>query len=221
MMIRYPGDHSSHRRHSVTGMIGPAETRIPRFAFTLVEVLISVMILAILATVMVSTDSGSQQQMLEATARILASDLRLARSHAIEFNTTYTVQFSLQNNSYEIRHSGSGSAPVLTNPVAGPNADPSRYVVSLQSPSLGRNAAAGPRLARVGLRPTGEQVASVTFQPTGGTGPTQAKDTVIILTAGRGTTSYYQRLVISWVTGQVWADPIDVWNAKTITTLFD
>lgn len=191
------------------------------FGFTLVEVLISVVLMAILATVLVPTEAGSQQQQLVTNCRMLASDLRLARSHAIEFNTPYTVQFRLAENQYEIVHSGSGSAPIPTNPLAGPGADTSRYVVTLGSNALSADSSAGPRLATVAWKPSKQNTTSITFQPTGGLGPDRAEDAILLLTAGQGTITYCQRLVVSWVTGQVWIDPVEVWTSKTATTIFE
>jgi len=102
-------------------LCGPRSTR--PACFTLVELLVVIVILAVLAAVGVSTlgrTSGGRQ--LEAAATRIQADLALARQQAIATGSPVTVQFDAASSRY-----------VLPG-VADPDKPGSDYTVDLASP---------------------------------------------------------------------------------------
>lgn len=177
-----------------------------RRGFTLIEMLIVIMIIAILASAsMISTETGGSLS-LDATARIIAADLRLARNHAIKFNTKYTVQFDLNAQSYEILHTGAGSLPVPKDHLAGSAVDSSKYVRTLQNQSLNMPEQVTLRLIK--LKTSRSNVTDLEFGPMGGTGPDRNEDTMIVLTSTKNGTTFYIPITVSWITGQAWVEDI-------------
>jgi prepilin-type N-terminal cleavage/methylation domain-containing protein len=178
-----------------------------RNGFTLIEMLIVVVVMGILAAVVIPAFRSSHARSLESTARVLAGDLRLARSQAVQFDTEYTVQFDLAENSYTIVHSGAGSPPALKNPLAPAGQETGPYVVDLDS--LGPLGAAGGdiRLAGAALKTSQQDVTDIEFGPLGGTGPARVEDTILWVITGTGDDTRCVRITVSWVTGQVWVDP--------------
>lgn len=174
-----------------------------RSGLTLVEMLIALSVLAILAAVVLPAVRSTEAQSLESVVRVVAADLRLARAAAIQCGTEWTVRFDPATNAYELVHTGAGSPPALSNPLAAAGEPTDRYLVRLDrfapAKSPGRF-----RLAAVSLKDSGQPVSDVTFGPLGGTGPARAEDTVIWLTTGAGPETQAVRLTISWITGQVW-----------------
>ncbi|MEX0702659.1 MAG: GspH/FimT family pseudopilin [Planctomycetales bacterium] len=177
-----------------------------RRGFTLIELLIVLSVLAILAGAVVSSAGRPATQALEATARVLASDLRLARSLAVQHGSEWTVRFDFDGRGYELLHTGTGNPPPPRNPLAPPRSD-GRYRVDFASD-------AGPargmvRIAAVQLATSGQAASDVRFQPLGGTGPARSEDTLIRLVAENGPSAPAVLVTVSWVTGNVWVAPID------------
>jgi type II secretory pathway pseudopilin PulG len=168
------------------------------------ELLIVIGILAILASVVIPAVDGAGAQTLESSARILAADLRLARSQAIGFNTHYTVRFDSAANSYELLHTGNGSPPPLVNPLAPPSSTPGVYRVDLDMVGSTTPQPSSALLAFAELSQSHAPVTEVRFCPTGGTGPDRTDDTIVWLTAGSGSQTRAIPVTVSWVTGNVW-----------------
>ncbi|MCA9004765.1 MAG: GspH/FimT family pseudopilin [Planctomycetaceae bacterium] len=180
--------------------------RAARNGFTLVELMIVVLLLSILATVsLISTDSSGSLA-LDATARMLAADLQLARNHAIKFNTEYTVDFDLNAQTYEILHTGAGDLPVPKNNLAGTGVDADRYLKQIQVDSL--NLPGQAVLRQIKLKTSTAAVSDLAFGPLGGTGPARNEDTVLMLTTQKNGNTFYILITVSWVTGQAWVDEI-------------
>ena len=177
-----------------------------RHAFTLIEMLIVIMILAILTSVSLISTVGSGAISLDATARIVAADLRLARNHAIKFNTQYTIEFDFSTQSYEILHTGAGTLPVPKNHLAGSGADSSKYIRTLQQQSL--NLPEQIFIKQIKLKSSRSDVSDLEFGPMGGTGPARNEDTEIILSTSRNGTTFYIPITVSWITGQAWIEDI-------------
>jgi len=177
-----------------------------RHAFTLIELLIVIMLIAILASVSLISTEGSGVLSLEATARIVAADLRLARNYAIKFNTEYSVAFDFDTQSYEILHTGAGSLPVPQNHLAGSAVDSSKYIRTLQKQSL--NLPEQVYLKEVTLNTSRSNVTDLAFGPMGGTGPARNEDTILILSTARNGTTFYIPITVSWITGQAWIEDI-------------
>lgn len=174
-----------------------------RSAFTLIDTLIAVTLLALLATAAVVGAGAFRGQTLASAARVLAADLRLARAAAVEHNTTWTVRLNPQEHSYELVHTGTGDAPRLPNLLAGGSAE---YRVRLNQLGGSGGADNGVRLLGAVLKGTRTRVSEVAFGPLGGTGPLRTEDTLIVLTEGQGAERKALRLTVSWMTGQVWVD---------------
>lgn len=185
-------------------------------AFTLIELLISVGVLAVIAAVVIPDLTPSGTQRLESVARILASDLNYARSLSIQYNTQWALKFDLANNGYNLLYSGSGSQPVLlTNPRGYGDAPSTLYYVnigSLGQSTTGNNSVA---LAGVALHDSQADTSTITFGPLGSLGPVQNEDTVIWLTHGTGASMKYVRLTVSWITGQTWIDRPAVYSSRS------
>ncbi len=180
--------------------------RAARNGFTLVELMIVVLLLSILATVsLISTDSSGSVA-LDATARMLAADLQLARNHAIKFNTEYTVDFDLNAQTYEILHTGAGDLPVPKNNLAGSGAEADRYLKQIQVDSL--NLPGQAVLRQIKLKTSDSAVSDLAFGPLGGTGPARNEDTVLMLTTQKNGNTFYILITVSWVTGQAWVEEI-------------
>ena len=177
-----------------------------RAAFTLLETLIVIVILAVLASVIIPASRSVHTQSLESVSRVVAADLRLARSRAIQFNTEWSVTFDLENNSYELTHTGSGSPPALNDPLAAPDAQDGTYVIDLDRLGGGLNRSGGVRLAGARLKDSQVAVTTVAFGPLGGTGPGRIEDTEIWLSTGVGSDTRTIPITISWVTGQAWIE---------------
>lgn len=179
-----------------------------RAAFTLVELLIVIMLISILLSVALVSTETSPSHSLETTARAVAADLRLARSYAIKFNSEYTVNFSLDSQSYEIQHTGPGNLPVPQDHLAGTAAASDKYIKQFQIQSM--NLPDQVSLRQVQLKTSETNVSDLAFGPQGGTGPGRNEDTVLILSTVRNGTTFYIPITVSWITGQAWIEDIQI-----------
>lgn len=199
-----PSDRSlveSIRNHRLPSQLSPFRT-----GYTLVELLLVVVIAAIVATVAIPAMSSAPAFGLKASARVLASDLRMASELAVQYGTEYTVDLKVDTNSYELRHTGSANPPALNNPQASPGTPAGKYVVELAPFGGNGMKSEGVRLMGAELNSSGQTVTNITFGPLGGTGPSRTEDTEIWLQRGTGNRSEYLRLTVSATTGQVWLD---------------
>lgn len=211
MKTRPKQNRASHRNRgsavsTMPGLLRAAKASRNRRAFTLVELLIVVVLISILASVSLLSTESSTSHSLEANARMLISDLRLARNHAIKFNTEYTVAFDLKTQTYEILHTGSGTLPVPENTLAGSGAASGKYIQSVQKDSLSLPDRVA--ISQINLATSGDSVSDLAFGPMGGTGPDRSEDTVIMLSTTKNKTTFYIPITVSWITGQAWADEI-------------
>jgi len=193
------------------GLKGKGETTVKgrrskkRAAFTLLEVLLVVALLAILASVVVPAAQTQQPLTLEAAARRVASDLRYARNLAIQYGTPVTVQFDTRAGTYDIRWAGDVTAPMPRpwNPTL-LSSDGNSIHHSLNPHNRSEFGRTHFVFAAIYRSPSQSAVDDVTFGPTGGTGPARNEDTIIWVGLGRGEDSRFIRIRISWVTGLVW-----------------
>lgn len=205
--LRQRSRRSFRRRTGGVGLRRANHQRSQHHGFTLVELLIVIVLIAILASVsLISTDSSNSMS-LDAAARMLSADLRLARNHAIKFNTKYKVVFDLDAQTYEIQHSGSGSLPVPKNNLASSAEDSDKYIKRMGNSSL--NLPGEVFIRQIKLDTSQSNVTELEFGPMGGTGPARNEDTIIILAARRNNTTFLMPVTVSWVTGQTWVEEIE------------
>jgi type II secretion system protein H len=172
-----------------------------RGAFTLIELLIVITIVGIMASVIIPDMSATAGAVsLEAVARSVASDLRLARQAAIQYRTPVVVTFNPGNNSYQIAPSSGGNANNLASLLA---PGTTNTIVDLNKFGAGRWKQSRVQLGGAALKNTKALVSNLTFEPAGGSGPARTQDTVIWLTADSGTARRCVCLTVSWITGHV------------------
>ena len=188
---------------------------------TLIELMIAVSIMALLATVVLPSMQTDSSLTLKSTARVLVADLRLARSYALRHGASYRVVFNLKANSYEVEPVDSTSSPQPANPLDPNSTAAGMYQVELDRLAMTSQGGARVRLLGVGLRDSQRPVRDVTFGPAGGTGPDRTEDTLIWLTQNSGENVHYIRIVISWVTGQVWLDAPESYPPSSPTRLYE
>ncbi len=103
------------------------ELKITKKAFTLIELIVMMVIIAIAAVLAVPMMSSAADVQVRSAANMIAADLEYAKSMAISRQQNHSVVFDAANESYEVRNSGG----VIEHPVkAGSN-----FVVDLQSDS--------------------------------------------------------------------------------------
>lgn len=174
-----------------------------RRGFTLVEMLIVVTVLGILASVILpSMNSTSSLIGLEAAARTMAADLRIARQSAVQYNSSYKVKIDLTANSYQITFAGTGSVPTLTN-LLNSSSSTSGNSIDFDQWSSSRLKQQRVALAGAALKMSKTSVTDVTFGPAGGTGPSRTEDTVFWLSQGSGSDRLSVLVTVSWLTGNV------------------
>lgn len=87
-------------------------------AFTLIEIMVTVAILAIVALIAVPMMSGAADMQVRSAANRLAADLEYAKNMAITHQQSFTVLFddSSDTNGYKIKNS---TEDPITNPISG------------------------------------------------------------------------------------------------------
>ncbi|MEN0019558.1 MAG: type II secretion system protein [Planctomycetota bacterium] len=116
-----------------------AEGMRARGGYTLIELIITIVILAIAAAVMIPSMGGGAELRLRAAARTVISDITFAQADAAAFQDTRAVQFDTAANRYtvsEMRVTGNGTN-VQFEPLyfaRGPN---DRFVVDIGSAGFG------------------------------------------------------------------------------------
>ena len=202
--IGHDGGTTIRRRQPQTNdrSYGTYQTHKSHTGFTLVEMLIVVTILGILASVVLpSMNSTSSVIGLEAAARTMAADLRIARQSAVQYNSTYAVTMNLSANSYQIVFTGTGTVPTLTNTLW--SSTTNGNLIDFDQWSASRLKQTRIVLAGAALKTSKASVTDVTFGPSGGTGPSRTQDSVIWLTQGSGNNRLSVLLTVSWLTGNV------------------
>lgn len=183
-----------------------------RAGFTLVELLIVVTIIGLMASVVLpAMNSASSVVSLEAMARTLAADLRIARHSAVQYNTSFAVTFDQTNNSYTVAESGGSGAPGLVN-VLSPGT--SGNTIDLDQFGAGRSGQSHVVIGGAALKVSKASVPDVIFGPSGGTGPARTQDTVIWLQDGSSDDRRCILITVSWITGAVTVGNVQPYSLK-------
>jgi len=85
-----------------------------RNGFTLAEILVVLVILAIATAVVVPRIAGMGDLQVASAARMALADMQYAQNEAIVSQTPVTVVFDVNNGQYELQH---GDGTLLTHPV--------------------------------------------------------------------------------------------------------
>ena len=188
--------------------------------FTLMEMVIALTIMGILAAVVVPSLSTTDMRALESAARVLASDLRLARSYAIHNDTDYTIQLDPIADTYDLVHTGSGTPPPIENPFAPAGTAPGTYHVQFarlgSTGDLGQSADLWSSFNKQSYWYTSQ----ITFDPLGRANQSQGGDTVIFIGAGSGRGARFIVVTVSRVTGQVWVGRPQLITAENLQAAF-
>lgn len=177
-----------------------------RSGFSIVEVMLVIVLMSLITGFMLISSQTAGSHILEESTAVLAADLMLARDTAFTYGTDFTVAFDSDNNRYTVSHSGSGQTPPFERPLG--NGIQGNFTVYISRIHPDPNTRSNVSLYRVRTASTNQDVTNVTFNSLGNTGPVRTEDTCIWLTEGTGSSVKYQKITISWLTGQVWTAPI-------------
>lgn len=189
-----------------------------RRGYTLVEMLIVVTIVGLIASVIVPTmNSASGAVSLEAMARTLAADIRIARHSAVQYNSYYSVTLNLTDNSYTAAPAYSGGVPGVVNVLSHGT---SGTTIDLDQFGAGRIKQSHVVIGGAALKVSKSSVTDIVFGPTGGTGPTRTQDTVIWLQENTTRDRRSILITVSWITGTVTVGDIQQYPAKLTQPVF-
>ncbi|MCX5683378.1 MAG: prepilin-type N-terminal cleavage/methylation domain-containing protein [Planctomycetota bacterium] len=102
-----------------------------RAAFTIVEILIVLLVLAIGAAIVIPNIGSANDSQAIAAAAILQSDLEVARSMAMATQAPYSVVFSADRQSYKVVANYAGGAYAATTAIGHPVKKNQLYEVKL------------------------------------------------------------------------------------------
>jgi hypothetical protein len=165
-----------------------------------------VVFVGILAALVIPNGNATVREQLEATARIVATDLAYARGLAVSNNSQYRFTWDTANNRYILESSGSNPA-LSTLPASvfsSPSDSPTQHIVAFADlPHVGPPAQLVGAAALMGS--TLQAVGTLEFGPLGGT--TSSCPTTLWLSAGSGNNIRYITLAVSPATGLVTIGP--------------
>lgn len=182
-------------------MLAPMRRR-SRNAFTLVELLVVIAVVAVIAGVVITQfDSVSHDELL-GTAQVVAADMAHARNLAVTNNSSYKITFRSEDDRYVLTHSGTNSAlDVLPTSAFHSSSATTEHVTDLRSLPIGSG---GVKLAIVESADAydysdPEQVLDIEFGPLGET--TRVQPTTIWLSTGTGQDRKFLGVDVNPITG--------------------
>ncbi len=172
-----------------------------RAALTLIEVLLTIAVLAILAGVLIPQLSGDLPERLSAAAQVISADLDYARSLAVANNSSYRITYDVANNKYYLQHTGANTLfnTLPRSPYKQLDDSPTQQTTKLALLPIPEP---GVKLvAVVQMQGSGQSATSIEFGPLGGTSCTY--QSVIWISCGSGTVQRFQSIAVDPVTGLV------------------
>jgi prepilin-type N-terminal cleavage/methylation domain-containing protein len=172
--------------------------RRPQLGFSLLELLLVVLLVAIVATLAITGGSVDGATAISSAAQQVATDLAYCRSLAIANASRYEIVFVRAENRYTIRHSGPEPALHTLPPAPFRRSDDpanEHRVYLADIPSLGADVA----LFDVVNAATNATVTSLEFAPYGQT--TASSPTRIWLSVGEGAQKLYLPITVDPTTG--------------------
>jgi prepilin-type N-terminal cleavage/methylation domain-containing protein len=174
--------------------------------FTLIEVLLTIVILAILAAAIIPQLSSDLPERLDAAAQIVAADLEQARTLAVANNSTYRLTFDCDQELYYLHHVGSNNLlDVLPSSPFRQNDDPP----DRQTTVLTELPIPEPHVRLVSVvRSAGifQPITEIDFAPLGGT--VSQAESILWLTCGSGENQRYISIHINPITGVAEPGPL-------------
>jgi len=174
-------------------------TRSDRQGFSLIEMLITVLVFAILAAAVLPLFGTHIPTQLTSVAQIVAADLDDARALAIANGSNYRLTVDVTNNQYWLAHVGSNT---LLNVLPPSSFKLSSDTSNRRTTALNELPISTPKVRLVGAEATagsGSAVTNIEFNSLGGTIIPQ--DTVFWLACGSGTAGRYISVQVSAITG--------------------
>ena len=184
---------------------------------TLIEMLLTVAVLAILAAVLIPQISSDIPERLDAGAQVVASDLDYARSLAVSNDSKYRITFEPNGNRYVLRHSGTQSAlnALPRSPFRDGGEAADQQTTNLSDLPLPRPVV---RLAAaVRMQSGGQSVSDIEFTPLGAT--TATEETVVWLACGAGPSRRYISIHVNPLTGLVEIGPLRAGLPAAVATI--
>jgi len=172
-----------------------------RLALTLIEVLLTIAVLAILAGVLLPQLSADLPERLNAAAQVISADLDYARSLAVANNSTYRITYNVANNQYVLQHSGTNTLfnTLPRSPYKQLDDSPSQQTTKLALLPIPEP---GVKLVAVAqMQGGGQSTNSIEFGPLGGT--TSTYQSVIWISCGNSSAQRFQSIAVDPVTGLV------------------
>lgn len=172
-----------------------------RFAFTLIEFVIVILLMAIAVGIVIPSGAPQTEQQLRAAAHLVAAEVELAQDLAITYNSKYQLVLDISNNRIVLSHVGENSVlnQLPRELVNNTSSDSTRRITDLsQIPGLWNQV----RIAACAeFGPTMTSNNAIVFEPTGV--PTSGKSFLIWLKAGQKEWTRYVTVVFDESTGQV------------------
>ncbi|MGQ9505177.1 MAG: pilus assembly FimT family protein [Thermogutta sp.] len=172
-----------------------------RIAFTLIELMIVLLLMAIAAGLLIPSAAPQTEQQLRAAAYLIAAEIELGRDLAITYNSQYQLAFDLKANRVVLfgKENAGTLAQLPKDLVNNPPSDSTHRVTDLSTvPGLWGQV----RIAACAeFGPTLTPKTEIVFDPTGVL--ESGKSFLVWLKAGNSTSARYITVVFDHSTGQV------------------